>query len=143
MGFAGHCAAIVFTLYVALASLNLLLSVVCTAKNGVAKHLVLPTFLPAPLSNVRDVVQTHLLDRIINWKHSSTFMKLDGQGKTTTLSNVVSSTSAALSACMVLSCAPAALDLMRGGADKGGAEAIAWTLGTALGLQYLVNKVAE
>ena len=40
---------------------------------------------------------------------------------------------------MILACAPAVHELMKGGANKAKAEALAWTLGTALGVQYLVK----
>jgi len=141
--FAVFAAASVFVVYASLAALNLFLLVACSVKNGVAKYLVLPNNLPAPLSTLRDLVQKQLLDRIIGWKVNSTFIRLDGQGKSPSLASVASSMSAAISACMLLSCAPAVLSLMRGGANKGEAEAIAWTVGTALGIQYLVNKVAD
>ena len=45
-----------------------------------------------------------------------------------------------ISLCMMLSCAPAVLALMQNGPSKGDAEAVAYTMGTALGIQYLVNK---
>ena len=39
-----------------------------------------------------------------------------------------------------LAATPDLLALARGGADKGSAEAIAWTLGTALGLKYVAAR---
>ena len=39
-----------------------------------------------------------------------------------------------------LAATPDLLALARGGADKQAAEAIAWTLGTALGLKYVAAR---
>ena len=41
---------------------------------------------------------------------------------------------------MLLSTTPDVLALARGGADKAAAEALAWTVGTALGLKYVAAR---
>ena len=46
----------------------------------------------------------------------------------------------ATAACLFLAATPDLLALARGGADKAAAEAIAWTLGTALGLKYVAAR---
>ena len=46
----------------------------------------------------------------------------------------------ATAACLFLASTPDLLALARGGADKASAEAIAWTLGTALGLKYVAAR---
>ena len=42
---------------------------------------------------------------------------------------------------MLLSCAPAIHALISGGADKAKAEALLYTLGLGLGIQYVVGRM--
>ena len=57
-----------------------------------------------------------------------------------TLSGTIATITAATSACLLLSTTPDVLALARGGADKAAAEALAWTVGTALGLKYVAAR---
>jgi hypothetical protein len=147
-------AASIFTVYAGLAALNLLLAVLCASKDYVTPYMRLPTKsitipvvggsvpIPKPVSDLLGLVQKHLLDKIIAWEVKAWVLPLEGHHGTPTLKGTASSVAAAISATMILSCTPAVLSLIKGGANKGDAEAIAYTLGTALGLQWAVKKVA-
>jgi len=67
-------------------------------------------------------------------------MPLSGEKGSPTVGSMASTTAAAISLSMLLGSVPTVLALMRGGANKADAEALAWTVGTALGVQYLVAK---
>ncbi len=147
-------AASIFVVYAGIAALNLLLAVVCASKDYVAPYMHLPTGsvttpiinvsipIPGPIGDLIGLVQTHLLDKIIDWEVKAWVLPLEGHHGTPTLKGTASSVAAAISATMILACTPAVLSLIKGGANRGDAEAIAYTLGTALGLQWAVKKVA-
>jgi len=140
VGFAVSCASTVFALYIGLAAFNLALHMACQTKNHFKKFLDLPFsgFLP------RDLVQEHCLDRIKGWQVKNFFMPfdpLDGKSKVS-LALIGETTATAITTCMLLSCAPAVLGMVRGGADAKAAQALAWTFGTAVGLQYLMKLAA-
>lgn len=143
--FATSTATIVFATYAALAALNLLVKVTVDVKDSLKGYMTIPTApfgiaLPKPVKDVIAFLQKQI-NQVRDYKAPSWICPLGGQGgKSVTVSNVANSMSAATSACMILSCAPSVLALMRGGANKASAEAIAYTVGTALGLQYL-NKL--
>ena len=72
------------------------------------------------------------------WKHR-TILPFEGSHGST-LSGTIATITAATSACLLLSTTPDVLALARGGADKAAAEALAWTVGTALGLKYVAAR---
>lgn len=99
--------------------------------------------LPEPIAKVASIIQKEVLDKIRTFRVKGWIVPLDGQRSAPACCRSLTvSCSAAVTVCMILSTTPAVLALMRGGANKGAAEAIAWTLGTALGLQYLVKATA-
>ena len=61
-------------------------------------------------------------------------------GSVTSIGGTIATMASATAACLFLAATPDLLALARGGADKGSAEAIAWTLGTALGLKYVAAR---
>ena len=73
--------------------------------------------VPKPLTDLRDTVQKEVLDRIINWDVKFV-LPMAGESGNPSVSGLVSTTAAAASLCMMLSCAPAVLALMRGGPSK-------------------------
>ena len=75
------------------------------------------------------------------WKHR-TILPFEGSHGST-LSGTIATITAATSACLLLSTTPDVLALARGGADKAAAEALAWTVGTALGLKYVAARVVH
>ena len=72
------------------------------------------------------------------WKHR-TILPFEGSHGST-LSGTIATITAATSACLLLSTTPDVLALARGGANKAAAEALAWTVGTALGLKYVAAR---
>ncbi len=146
--FAVSTATIVFAAYMGLAALNLLVGAVVQVKDYFQDYMTisLPKKTPQPIASavtkVTDVIQKELLNRVKNFKQPNWIVPLDSsQAGKPTIAKMTGTCTAAATLCMVLSCAPSVLSLMRGGANKGDAEAIAWTLGTALGVQYLVKLV--
>jgi len=147
-GFTSFCvyaAGVIFSVYASVTALNLVLSLFATVKDYFSGYLVLPNKvagqkLPEPLAVVRGIVQTQILDRVRSFKVDKWIIPLEGSGSgAPTLKGATASLATAVSACMILSSAPAVHGLMKGGADKSAAEALAYTLGTALGVQYLVK----
>merc|ERR550514_1991773 len=69
-GFCADAAGIIFTVYMSLAALNLLLALMVGVKDYFVSYMNLPTSLPvigklpAPLLDVRNVIQKEVLDRI-------------------------------------------------------------------------------
>lgn len=142
--FAVSTATIVFAAYVGLAALNLLVGVVVQVKDYFKDYLTisLPKKTPEPVTKVVGVIQRELLNRVKNFEQPKWICSLDSsQNGRPSIDKMTRSLAAASTLCMVLSCAPAVLSLMRGGANKADAEAIAWTLGTALGVQYGAVKL--
>jgi hypothetical protein len=150
--FAAGTAASVFALYAAVAALNLLLSTLCTAKNAFVEYMHIPTRItvpivninidvPAPIVKLFDVIDEQLLARVRDWNHDSFWIPLQGHNDNS-LANMVSATAAAASACMLLSCAPGVVHLIQNGANKGEAEALLYTAGAALAIQWGVKKAA-
>jgi len=150
--FAAGTAASVFALYAAVAALNLLLSTLCTAKNAFVDYMHIPNRItvpivninidiPAPITKLFDVVDDNLLARVRDWDHGSFLIPLQGH-KDNSLGNMASATAAAASACMLLACAPGVVHLIQNGANKGEAEALLYTAGAALALQWGVKKAA-
>ena len=92
----------------------------------------------APFATVTGPIQKYVLDPVKNWKHR-TILPFEGSHGST-LSGTIATITAATSACLLLSTTPDVLALARGGADKAAAEALAWTVGTALGLKYVAAR---
>ena len=135
-----------FVTYISVAAVNMFLQTLYSTKEYFSYYLTLPAMktvfgvdVPKPLTQVRDAVQREVLDRIIYWKFTFV-MPLSGEKGTPSISAMVGNSAAAISLCMMLACAPAVLALMQNGPSKGDAEALAYTMGTALGIQYLVGK---
>ena len=144
--FCVYAASTIFCVYASVTALNLVLSLATKVIDYAASCglMTIPTkvlgqALPDPVLKVRNLLQREILDRIRNFKVNAWIIPLEGQSGAPTLKGATSAMATAISACMILSCAPAVHALMKGGADKAGAEALAYTLGTALGLQYLVK----
>lgn len=143
--FCVSCATMCFIVYATVAALNFLLATTCSVKNYFNSYLKIASWnllglkLPKPAVDALAPVQKHLLDPIINWKVSY-IMPLSGEKGSPTVGSMASTTAAAISLSMLLGSVPTVLALMRGGANKADAEALAWTVGTALGVQYLVAK---
>ena len=135
--------------YGTVAALNFLLLTLCSVKNYFTKYMVIADWslpglklkMPAPVANLLDPVQKNVLDPIRQWEVSFV-VPLDGEKGKPSVGKLASTTAGAISLCMLLACVPTVLSLMRGGANKSDAEALAWTVGTALGVQYLVAKNA-
>merc|ERR1719506_1414347 len=130
-------------------ALNLVLVLFTSVKDYFQGYLVLPTKipiinqkLPELLMALRDDLQVEVFDRVRAFKCDKWIIPLEGQTGKPSLKGAVASLAMAMSACMMLSCAPAIHALVKSGADKAGAEAIAYTVGTALGLQYLAKQAA-
>ena len=148
--FASSAACTVFATYAALAAFNLFISTSVQVKDYFKGYMKIPTAvggkkLPPPVVSIVQILQNQIDTYVVNvektFKIDKWFVPLGGQSGKATASAVASSMAAATSACMLLSVAPSVLALMRGGANKAAAEAIAYTVGTALGIQYL-NKLA-
>lgn len=144
--FCVYASSVIFTVYASVTALNLVLSLATRVIDYASAcgimtipSKVLGQALPPPVMKVRNLVQREVLDRIRNFKVNAWIIPLEGQSGAPTLKGATSSLATAVSACMILSCAPAVHSLMKGGADKAAAEALAYTVGTALGLQYLVK----
>ena len=84
------------------------------------------------------LAQKYLVDPIKHYQHR-TIIPLEG-GHGSTLGGTIATMASATAACLFLASTPDLLALARGGADKSAAEAIAWTLGTALGLKYVAAR---
>jgi hypothetical protein len=137
---------ICFVVYISVAAINMGLQTLYSTKEYFSSYLTLPAMktvlgqdVPKPVTQLRDTIQKEMLDRIINWKFAFV-MPLSGEKGSPSIGAMVANSAAAISLCMMLSCAPAVLALMQNGPSKGDAEAVAYTMGTALGIQYLVNK---
>jgi len=147
--FAVYAAGVIFCVYVGVVALNLVLVLFTSVKDYFQGYLVLPTKipiinqkLPELLMALRDDLQVEVFDRVRTFKCDKWIIPLEGQTGKPSLKGAVASLAMAMSACMMLSCAPAIHALVKSGADKAGAEAIAYTVGTALGLQYLAKQAA-
>jgi len=132
-------ASTVFVLYAALAALNLLLATLCTVKDANKKYLKLPTkaFGQDIANPVCKAIQENVLDPIIAWENPVFLEELVGEP---TVASAAKTIAGAMSGCMILACTPDVLALIAGGANKENAEAIAWTLGTALAVKWGVGK---
>ena len=147
LSFCTHAATTMFAVTASLTALNLLLALFAQVKNSVKDRMILPkTILGKPLPpgvvDVRNLIQDQILNRIRSFEVKSWIVPLEGQTGAPTLKGATPVLAGAVSACMLLSCAPAVHALMKGGANKADAEALAWTAGTALGIQYLVKVAA-
>ena len=96
------------------------------------------TAADGPWATVTAPIQKYILDPVKNWKHR-TILPFEGSHGST-LSGTIATITAATSACLLLSTTPDVLALARGGANKAAAEALAWTVGTALGLKYVAAR---
>lgn len=144
LGFCTEAATTMFAVTASLTALNLLLALFANVKNSVKDRMVLPKAvlgqpLPPGVIDVRNFVQTQILERVRSFEVKSWIVPLEGQSGAPSLKGATPVLASAVSACMLLSCAPAVHALMKGGANKNDAEALAWTAGTALGIQYLVK----
>jgi len=142
--FCVYAAGVIFSVYASITALNLVLSTFAAVKDYFSKYLVIPVKvlgspLPDPIMKVRNMIQKQCLDRIINFTVAAWIIPLEGHTGKPSIKAAASQMATVTSACMILSSVPAAHGLMSGGADKAAAEALAWTLGTALGVQYLVK----
>ena len=144
--FASDMASIIFCVYAALTALNLALGVGIACKDYIGSYLELPKSLPgvkklpAPVLKARNMVQS-LLDRIKGLGINGWIVPLEGQTGKPSLSEALSVLASATSVCVFLGCAPAIHSIIQKGADKKAAEDLAYTLGMAVGLLYLVKKV--
>ena len=145
--FCSDAAGIIFCVYAALTALNLLLILMVGVKDYFKGYLTLPKSLPVigklpgPLMQVRDLVQAQVLDRVKNANVGSWIVPLEGQSGKPSIKGAVPVLAAATSACVLLSSAPAIHGLIKGGADKAKAEALVYTLGLGLGVQYVVGRL--
>ena len=139
---------IVFVVYVVLTAINLFLATLEAVRDYFAKCglLTLPR-VPAKVFGVEvpeavnlpiDLAQKYLVDPVKHYQHR-TIIPLEG-GHGSTLGGTIATMASATAACLFLAATPDLLALARGGADKQAAEAIAWTLGTALGLKYVAAR---
>ncbi len=135
-GFCVDCATMCLVTYTTVAALNLTLLVLYKVKTYFKDYLK----IPAPLAAVLEPVQKHVLDKIIGWK-ATYVMPLSGEKGEPSVSSLATNTAAAISLSILLACTPGVLALCRGGANKADAEALLWTVGTALGIQWGVGKV--
>ena len=142
---------IVFVVYVVLTAINLFLSTLESVRDYLAKcglltlprvpakvplvGVAIPEGVVAALNTPILLAQKYLVDPVKHWQHR-TIIPLEG-GHGSTLGGTIATMASATAACLFLSATPDLLALARGGADKAAAEAIAWTLGTALGLATL------
>jgi len=144
--FCVYASGVIFVTYASLTALNLALGVAVRVKNYFQDDMVLPDkvlgqALPSPLLEARNIIQKQVLDRIRSFSVNAWIIPLEGQSGAPSIASAVPVLSSVISACMILSCAPALHNLMKNGADKGAAEALAYTMGTALGIQYLAKKI--
>jgi hypothetical protein len=144
--FAADMASIVFCVYASLAALNLAVQTAIAVKDYFVDYMVLPTKvpivdikLPGPILNVRDVIQTELLNRIRTFR-CGTIIPLEGGGGT--LNGALKAMASVTSTCVVLGCAPSIHASIKGSANKAASEALIYTLGMGVGLSWLVKKVA-
>ena len=109
-------------------------------ENSISTQVVGQYLAPAdaPFATVTGPIQKYVLDPVKNWKHR-TILPFEGSHGST-LSGTIATITAATSACLLLSTTPDVLALARGGANKAAAEALAWTVGTALGLKYVAAR---
>ena len=98
----------------------------------------IPEGVRGVLNTPIDLAQKYLVDPVKHYQHR-TIIPLEG-GHGSTLGGTIATMASATAACLFLAATPDLLALARGGADKGSAEAIAWTLGTALGLKYVAAR---
>merc|ERR1719359_634592 len=142
---------IVFVVYVCMTAVNLFLATAESVRDYFKNYLTIPKLsklVPvvgqylqagdAPFATVTGPIQKYVLDPVKNWKHR-TILPFEGSHGST-LSGTIATITAATSACLLLSTTPDVLALARGGADKAAAEALAWTVGTALGLKYVAAR---
>ena len=110
------------------------------AENSISTQIVgqYLTAADGPWATVTGPIQKYILDPVKNWKHR-TILPFEGSHGST-LSGTIATITAATSACLLLSTTPDVLALARGGANKAAAEALAWTVGTALGLKYVAAR---
>lgn len=144
--FAAKMAGTIFCVYAGLTAFNLALGLFVSVKDYFNGYLVLPTSLPVigklpgPLRDVRDLIQTHFLDRIRRFSPAGWVIPLEGQSGSPSLKQALPVLAQVTSTCVVLSCAPAIHALIKGGANKAAAEALMYTMGMAVGLSWLVKK---
>ena len=92
----------------------------------------------SPETAQRRFSRSELQQEQIGYQHRA-IIPLEG-GHGSTLGGTIATMASATAACLFLASTPDLLALARGGADKAAAEAIAWTLGTALGLKYVAAR---
>ena len=91
----------------------------------------------------RNWVQAQVLDRIKGMGLHGWIIPLEGQTGKPSLSAGLVVLANATAVCVLLGCAPALHAIIQKGADKKAAEDLAYTLGMAIGLLYLVRKVSN
>ena len=91
------------------------------------------------MTTARQITRKDSPPALLYVHRTHTIIPLEG-GHGSTLSGTIATMASATAACLFLAATPDLLALARGGADKGSAEAIAWTLGTALGLKYVAAR---
>ena len=134
---------ICFVVYISVAAVNMGLQTLYSTKEYFSSYLTLPAMktvlgqdVPKPVTQVRDTIQKEMLDRIINWKFAFV-MPLSGEKGSPSVSSMVANSAAAISLCMMLSCAPAVLALMQNGPSKGDAEAVVPDIPTDIQIQNI------
>ena len=142
----------VFVVYVVLTAINLFLATLEAVRDYLSKcglltlprvpakvfGVEIPEGVVAALNTPIGLAQKYLVDPIKHYQHR-TIIPLEG-GHGSTLGGTIATMASATAACLFLASTPDLLALARGGADKSAAEAIAWTLGTALGLKYVAAR---
>lgn len=145
--FAAKMASIVFSIYVGLLALNLALGVGVAVKDYFSGYLTLPTSLPVvgrlppPVMKVRNMLQTNILDRIKRLAVVGWIVPLEGQTGAPSLKQALPVLANVTSTCVLLGCAPNIANIIQNGANKNASEALVWTLGMAVGLNYLVKRL--
>ena len=144
----------VFVVYVVLTAINLFLSTLESVRDYLAKcglltlprvpakvplvGVAIPEGVVAALNTPILLAQKYLVDPVKHYQHR-TIIPLEG-GHGSTLGGTIATMASATAACLFLATTPDLLALARNGADKSAAEALAWTLGTALGLKYVAAR---
>jgi len=144
--FCSSAAGIIFVTYASLTALNLFVSLLQAVRDYFSAWMVIPTKvpilgqkLPDPLMQVRNMIQTHCVDRVRNFNIKGWMVPLEGQSGKPSLQGAATSLASCASVCMILSSTGAVHALMKNGANEADAKALAWTIGTALGVQYLIK----
>ena len=145
--FAADMAGTIFCVYAGLTALNLGLGLLISVKEYFHSYMTLPTSLPIlgklppAVMKIRNKIQVETFDRVKRFSVSGWVVPLEGQSGKSSLAQALPVLASATSICVLLGAAPAIHALIKKGADKAAAESLAYTLGMAVGLQYLVKRV--